>query len=148
MARSTRHTVRALSGLAALSLLSWHARMAQRAHRDEGTSPHRSRRRSGLRNPAAEACSYPMTVTDMVGNEVTIDSVDSVVVTDNRMFAVLNEWGIHPGRAAHPHERRIHWKNDESILDTGSPGEPNFEQVVAADPTIIINSLPLWRPCR
>ncbi len=141
MARSTRHTVRALSGLAALSLaLVACSNGSEGASETKEPAPTEAATEEASETPAAEACSYPMTVTDMAGNEVTIDSVDSVVVTDNRMFAVLNEWGIHPTAAPRALMSEANsWKNDESILDTGSHGEPNFEQVVAADPTIIIN---------
>ncbi len=83
---------------------------------------------------------FPVTVTDMAGNEVTIDSAESVVVTDNRVFQVVAEWGIQPTAAprtlmsdANP------MAADESILDLGSHREPDFEQVVAADPDLIIN---------
>lgn len=89
---------------------------------------------------ADAACEYPMVVTDMAGNEVTIDSADSVLVTDNRVFAVLNEWGVHPSAAPRvlmsPNNS---WAEDETILDTGSHGEPDFDQVIVADPDLIIN---------
>lgn len=89
---------------------------------------------------AAESCTYPLVVTDMAGNEVTVESVDSVVVTDNRMFATLKEWGIQPTAAPRAlMSPNISWVDDESILDTGSHGEPDFTKVIEADPTVIIN---------
>lgn len=86
------------------------------------------------------ACEYPLTVTDMAGNEVTVESADSVVVTDNRAFAILNEWGIQPTAAPRTlMSANSSWKTDESILDTGSHTEPDFDKVIAADPDLIIN---------
>ena len=71
----------------------------------------------------------------MVGNEVTIESADSVAVTDNRTFAVLNEWGVQPTAAPRTlMSPQNSWAEDETILDTGSHAEPNFDQVIAATP--------------
>lgn len=89
---------------------------------------------------ADAVCEYPLVVTDMAGNEVTIESADSVVVTDNRAFALLNEWGVHPTAAPRTlMSPNNPWKTDESILDTGSHSEPDFDKVIAADPDLIIN---------
>lgn len=93
---------------------------------------------------AAESASdsdyYPVTVTDMAGNEVTIESADSVAVTDNRFFQLAADWDLPVTTApldlfspANP------MAGDESILNIGQHGEPDFEQVVAADPDLIIN---------
>ncbi len=85
-------------------------------------------------------CDYPVVVQDLAGNEVEITSVESVVVTDNRAFAILNEWGIQPSAAAVTlMSRENSWKSDESILDTGSHAEPDFDKVIEADPTLIIS---------
>lgn len=89
---------------------------------------------------ASAECAYPITVTDMAGNEVVIESADSVVVTDNRIFAMLNEWGVQPTAAPRTLVTTANsWKDDESILDTGSHGEPDMEAVVAADPDLIVS---------
>jgi len=83
---------------------------------------------------------YPVTVTDLAGNEVTIESADSVAITDNRFFQVAADWDL-PVTVA---PRDLMSPNnplaaDETILNTGTHGEPDFEQVVAADPDLIIN---------
>ena len=84
--------------------------------------------------------SFPVTVTDMAGNEVTIESADSVIVTDNRLFRLVSDWGIEltaaPRTLMSPNNPM---QEDESILDLGSHGEPDFEKVVEADPDLIIN---------
>lgn len=91
--------------------------------------------------PAAAAkAQYPVTVTDMAGNEVTIESADSVVVTDNRLFRLVADWGIDLSaapRALMSPENPL--KADESILDLGTHAEPDFEKVVEADPDLIVN---------
>ena len=83
---------------------------------------------------------YPVTVTDMAGNEVVIESADSVVITDNRLFQLAADWGIELVAAPRSlMSENNPMKNDESILDTGSHREPDLEQIVNADPDLIIN---------
>ncbi len=87
-----------------------------------------------------EAPQFPVTVTDMAGNEVTIESADRVIVTDNRLFQLADEWDI-PLVAA---PRALMSPNnplatDESIVDLGNHGEPNLEEVINTDPDLVIN---------
>jgi len=89
---------------------------------------------------AAADAYYPVTVTDMAGNDVTIDSADSVIVTDNRLFQLVSDWGVELSAAP----RSLMSSNnplasDESILDLGTHAEPDFEKVVEADPDLIVN---------
>lgn len=83
---------------------------------------------------------YPVTVTDMAGNEVTIESADSVAVTDNRFFQLAADWDlpvtVAPRDLMSPNNPLA---TDESILNIGTHGEPDFEQIVAADPDLVIN---------
>ena len=83
---------------------------------------------------------YPITVTDMAGNEVTIESADSVGITDNRFFQLAADWDlpvtVAPRDLMSPNNPLA---TDESILNTGTHSEPDFEQFVAADPDLIIN---------
>jgi iron complex transport system substrate-binding protein len=89
--------------------------------------------------PAAEGVEYPLTVTDMAGNEVTIESADAVVVTDNRAFGVLQEWGVEPVAAARAvMSSNNPWEADDSIVDTGSHREPDIESFVNVDPDLVI----------
>lgn len=90
--------------------------------------------------PAAAEEHFPVTVTDMAGNEVTIESADSVIVTDNRLFRLVSDWGIELSaapRALMSSENPL--ATDESILDLGTHAEPDFEKVVEADPDLIVN---------
>lgn len=87
-----------------------------------------------------EAAQFPVTVTDMAGNEVTIESADRVIVTDNRLFQLADEWDL-PLVAA---PRALMSPNnplatDESIIDLGNHGEPALEEVINADPDLVIN---------
>ncbi|MEJ1922103.1 ABC transporter substrate-binding protein [Microbacterium sp. KHB019] len=83
---------------------------------------------------------YPITVTDLAGNEVTIESADSVAVTDNRFFQLAADWdlpvSVAPRDLMSPENPLA---ADEEILNIGTHGEPDFEQIVAADPDLIIN---------
>ena len=83
---------------------------------------------------------YPITVTDLAGNEVTIESADSVAVTDNRFFQLAADWDLPvtvAPRALMSPENPL--ADDEKILDIGTHREPDFEKIVAADPDLIIN---------
>ncbi|WP_347344706.1 ABC transporter substrate-binding protein [Microbacterium sp.] len=83
---------------------------------------------------------YPVTVTDLAGNEVTIESADSVAITDNRFFQLAADWDlpvtVAPRDLMSPNNPLA---DDEKILNIGTHGEPDFEKVVAADPDLIIN---------
>ncbi|MGB4778796.1 ABC transporter substrate-binding protein [Microbacterium sp.] len=90
--------------------------------------------------PVAAEDYYPVTVTDMAGNEVTIESADSVAITDNRFFQLAADWDlpvtVAPRDLMSPNNPL---KDDEAILNTGTHREPDFEQIVAADPDLVIN---------
>lgn len=88
----------------------------------------------------AETDYYPITVTDMAGNEVTIESADKVGVTDNRFFQVAANWDLPVVTAPlglFSDENPL--KDDPNIADIGDHGEPDFEKIVEADPDVIIN---------
>lgn len=140
MALTKRRTTAVMAGLAAFTLA-----LAGCSNGGGSTPAGEEAEQSAEVEEAVEKtadaeCAYPITVTDMAGNEVVVESTDSVVVTDNRAFALLNEWGVQPTAAPRTLMTEANsWQSDETILDTGSHGEPNFEAVVAADPTLIIN---------
>ncbi len=88
---------------------------------------------------AAAADYYPVTVTDLGGNEVTIESANSVAITDNRLFQLAADWDlpitVAPRDLMSPNNPL---KDDEDILNIGTHGEPDYEQIVAADPDLVI----------
>lgn len=64
----------------------------------------------------------------------------SVVVTDNRVFETLSDWGVELSaapRALMPDT--IAYADDDSIVDLGNHREPDLEAVVAAEPDLIVN---------
>lgn len=83
---------------------------------------------------------YPITVTDLAGNEVTIESAESIGITDNRFFQLAANWDlpvtVAPLDLFSPNNPL---KDSTTILNTGTHREPDFEQFVAADPDLIIN---------
>lgn len=135
MTRTLRHKSVLFTGTAALALL-----LASCSSAAPQSEPQSEKIEQAAEETASAECSYPLTVTDMAGNQVTVENTDSVVVTDNRTFSILNEWDVHPSAAPRtlmsPNNT---WKTDETILDTGSHSEPDFDQVIVADPTLIIN---------
>ncbi|MGO1672829.1 MAG: siderophore ABC transporter substrate-binding protein [Canibacter sp.] len=83
---------------------------------------------------------FPITVTDMSGEEVTIESADRVMVTDNRAFHILEAWGVTPVAApVDLMDDNLSWTEDSSITNLGNHREPNLDEVVNADPDVIIN---------
>lgn len=90
--------------------------------------------------PASAEDYYPVTVTDLAGNEVVIDSADSVAITDNRFFQLAADWdlpvSVAPLDLFSP-ENPL--KDSSDILNIGLHTEPDFEQIVAADPDLVIN---------
>lgn len=94
-------------------------------------------------NPTASASSnadyYPVTVTDLGGNTITITSAESVAITDNRLFQLAADWDV-PVTVA-PRDlmsANNPLKDDDTILNIGTHNEPDYEQIVAADPDLVI----------
>lgn len=64
----------------------------------------------------------------------------SVVALDNRTFKVLDDWGVELSAGAVSLMRSdLSYKEDDSILDIGNHREPNLENIVAAEPDLIIS---------
>lgn len=79
-------------------------------------------------------------ITDNGGTKTVPSPPRSVVATDNRTFETLSDWNI--ALKAAPRQlipTTIPYRTDESIIDLGSHNEPKFEEVVVADPDVIIN---------
>lgn len=88
----------------------------------------------------AVSTEFPITVTDMSGEEVTIESADRVMVTDNRAFHILESWGVTPVAApVDLMDDNLSWTEDSNIANLGNHREPNLDEVVNADPDLIIN---------
>ena len=90
---------------------------------------------------SADEGSDTVTIEDDHGaHEVSTDP-QSVVVTDNRSYRTLEAFGVEPTAAARSlMDAQTHaYAEDESILDLGNHREPDMENVVAAEPDLIIN---------
>ncbi|RRD50387.1 siderophore ABC transporter substrate-binding protein [Arachnia propionica] len=90
---------------------------------------------------ASRAGSEAVTVVDSRGNQITVPTeIDSVIVTDNRLFETLSDWGVKlsaaPKAIMSPDSP---YATDESIVDLGNHREPNLELAVAANPDLILN---------
>lgn len=91
----------------------------------------------------AESVDAGSTVVDLAGNKVEIPkNPQSVIVTDNRSFQILQEWDVK--LAAAPvqlmnEEIHARYIADKSIIDLGSHREPNMEGFVEAEPDLVIN---------
>jgi iron complex transport system substrate-binding protein len=96
---------------------------------------------SASASTASENQSFPVSVTDMAGTEVAIESADSVIATDNRTFRTLEDWGVK--LAAAPlnlmNEGTVDYPKDKSIINLGSHREPNMEGFVEAQPDLVLN---------
>ena len=84
-----------------------------------------------------------VTVEDDHGtHEISPDQLDSVGAFDNRTFRTLQEFGVELSVAPVDlmnDEAHSEYINDDSILNTGNHREPDLEQIVAAEPDLVIN---------
>ncbi|GAA1104546.1 siderophore ABC transporter substrate-binding protein [Nesterenkonia jeotgali] len=82
-----------------------------------------------------------VTIQDDHGTHEVSTDPSSVVVTDNRSYRTLEAFGVEPTAAARSlMDAQTHaYAEDESILDLGNHREPDLENVVAAEPDLIIN---------
>lgn len=91
--------------------------------------------------PAAGSSAAGVTVTDSRGNQVVVPAnPDSIIVTDNRLFEPLSDWGVKLSAA--PKEimpKDSPYVADASVVDLGNHREPNLELAVSVDPDLILN---------
>lgn len=88
----------------------------------------------------AASSASTVTIQDNRG-EVTVPTPPkSVIVTDNRLFEPLYDWGVK--LAAAPVDLMAEdagYKKDSSIVNLGNHREPNLEAAVAVNPDLVIN---------
>lgn len=99
---------------------------------------------SGAESSSAEstaAAPSSITIKDDHGSQEIKLPVERLAVTDNRAFAVLDQWGVDlvaaPKGLVSPNIKR--YRENDDILDLGMHFEPNLENLVAAKPDLIIN---------
>lgn len=75
--------------------------------------------------------------------EVTVQTpAKAAVVTDNKAFETLSSWGV-PLKAAPKGimPDTIAYKQDNAVVDLGTHNDPKLENVVAAQPDVVINGM-------
>ena len=79
-------------------------------------------------------------VEDNNGAQTVPSPPESVVALDNRTFQTLSDWGIELSAAAVSlMPDTIDYTTDDSIIDIGNHREPDLEQIVAAEPDLVVN---------
>lgn len=134
-------TLGALS-IGVIAVLALGACSSDAAADDSGAGESASESASESANEEADGgSSGTVTVDDDHGTHEVSTDPQSVVVTDNRSYRTLEAFGVQPTAAARSlMDAQTHaYAEDESILDLGSHREPDLENVVAAEPDLIIN---------
>lgn len=96
---------------------------------------------SSTADSSAAGSGETVTVEDDHGtHEISPEEVQSIGAFDNRSFRTLEEFGVELSVAARSlMDAQTHgYADDEQILDTGSHREPDLEQIIAAEPDLII----------
>lgn len=126
--RTLRHTL--FGGAAALALLTTAAcSSAEGGSEDDDTGAEAGSDGSGA-----------IEFEDNNGTHTLDGPPESVVVTDNRSFETLADWGIEPTAAAVAlMPSTVTFPNQDDIVDLGNHREPDLESVVVADPDLIVN---------
>ncbi|SRR5690606_34319000 len=87
-----------------------------------------------------EGTATTVEVEDNNGVHTVTTPPRSVVVTDNRTFETLADWGVEPTAAAVAlMPDTVTFANQDSVIDLGNHREPDLEAVVAAEPDLIVN---------
>lgn len=88
----------------------------------------------------ASSTAATTTIEDNHGSVTVPNPPKSVIVTDNRLFEPLHDWGVK--LAAAPVDLMADdagYKKDTSIVDLGNHREPNLEAAVGVSPDLVIN---------
>ena len=99
-----------------------------------------SSQQSDSASASQSAGATTVTIEDNRGSVTVPVPAKSVIVTDNRLFQPLQEWGVK--LAAAPQDimpKDSPYKTDSSIVNLGDHREPNMEAAVGVQPDLIIN---------
>lgn len=92
---------------------------------------------------SAETASGESATVTIEANGGSVDApspAQSVVALDNRTFKLLDDWGVELSAGAVSLMRAdVSYKDNDDILDIGNHREPNLENIVAAEPDLIIS---------
>lgn len=90
---------------------------------------------------SSQSASATKTIEDNFGSHEVKTPAESIVVTDNRSFEILDAWGV--DLAAAPKQlipsTIENYKNNDEIVDIGNHKEPDLEAMAAVNPDLIIN---------
>ncbi|MBO0594134.1 ABC transporter substrate-binding protein [Nesterenkonia sp. E16_7] len=139
---SRSRTVGALSlGLIAIFALGACGSQAEAEEPEAGATEAEAADAEDAEGEAEGEAAATVTIEDDHGTHEVSTDPQSVVVTDNRSYRTLEAFGVEPTAAARSlMDAQTHdWAQDESILDLGNHREPDLENVVAAEPDLIIN---------
>lgn len=96
----------------------------------------------GSDGASTSAATHEVKIQDRRGDVTVKAPAQAAVVTDNKAFETLSEWGIAvkaAPKAIMP--ETIAYKKDNKVIDLGSHNEPKMESVVAAQPDVVINGM-------
>ncbi|KQR23113.1 siderophore ABC transporter substrate-binding protein [Microbacterium sp. Leaf151] len=96
---------------------------------------------SGAAAPADEAAAATtVTVEDNHGSIEVPVAPERVVALDNTTFETLSEWGVTLAAAPKPlmYDLWPSLSGDDDVLDAGLHREPNIENILAAEPDLIV----------
>ncbi len=95
---------------------------------------------SGDAGTATTAAPETVTVTDNHGEIEVPYQPERVVALDNHVFQTLSDWGVELVAAPKPVMGDLwpEYTDDPEVLDVGSHREPDLEQVLAAEPDLVI----------
>lgn len=95
---------------------------------------------SGDASTATTAAPETVTVTDNHGEIEVPYQPERVVALDNHVFQTLSDWGVELVAAPKPVMGDLwpEYTDDPEVLDVGSHREPDLEQVLAAEPDLVI----------
>ncbi|MDY3126667.1 MAG: ABC transporter substrate-binding protein [Corynebacterium sp.] len=88
------------------------------------------------------ASANSLVITDNYGEKTIPQPVETVVVTDNRAFEILADWGVKVAAAPLgivPQSLEGAYNRDTVAIDLGMHTDPNLEGVVAVQPDLVWN---------
>lgn len=89
---------------------------------------------------STSAASGATQITDNFGPQTVPSPPQRVVVTDNHFFRTVEQWGITPVAAPKGiMADDVSYKKNNKVVDLGFHHEPKLENLVAANPDLVIN---------
>lgn len=91
-------------------------------------------------NDTSAASAATVETESNLGKHTIPTPPERVVALDNRTFKLLDDWGVSLEAGAVALMRPdLGYKKDDTVSDIGNHREPNLEQIVAANPDLVIS---------